>query len=141
MCTFFFLEKLPNLKFEADFPNFVNYTKKLRHELEKGQFETILKMDLAQDFEVFVHMLPSVAVFRDGGIKRAWVSIIGIVSKSLQTERLDIHSLSPLLNFALSVFHWTQFTTEVELEITPVWPYAVGLQIFFFFFSNIYYYT
>ena len=93
-------------------------------------------MDLAQNDnidnrDIFIHGLPSIAVFNDGGIKRAWNFILGIIDHQLVRpnavqngkiikafiDRVDIGQFQ-------SVHH--RESHELELELLGVWPYAVG---------------
>lgn len=72
---------------------FKEYMKNLSPELEKGQFDKILNMDLAQDMKIFIHVLPSIPVFNDGGIKRVWNFILGVSDDVLSNEEFNTLSL------------------------------------------------
>ena len=117
---------------------FKDYVKNYATELEKGQFDKILNMDLAQNDneenkDIFIHGLPTIAVFNDGGIKRAWNFIIGIIDHQLisQTKSItknvvitDFIQTMDISNGIQSKYHTKKH--GIELEILGVWPYAVG---------------
>ena len=111
---------------------FKEYVKSYAAELEKGQFEEILNMDLAQNDDaenkdVFIHGLPTLAVFNDGGIKRAWNLMIGVVDHDLVPP-----SITPSAAF-METMKMEQIQSPhhldahgIELEIVGIWPYVVG---------------
>eukprot|EP00485_Elphidium_margaritaceum_P017019 CAMPEP_0202730196 /NCGR_PEP_ID=MMETSP1385-20130828/186516_1 /ASSEMBLY_ACC=CAM_ASM_000861 /TAXON_ID=933848 /ORGANISM="Elphidium margaritaceum" /LENGTH=798 /DNA_ID=CAMNT_0049396469 /DNA_START=20 /DNA_END=2417 /DNA_ORIENTATION=+ len=146
------IEQLPDL--------FKDYVKTYAQELEKGQFDKILDMDLSQNDddknnEIFIHGLPSMAVFNDGGIKRAWCFILGVIDTELiphkralqntqqQTalDQIDLASIQSAIKRALqqtqqqtaldqidlaSIQSAHHAAHNIELEIVGVWPYAVA---------------
>ncbi len=85
----------------------------------------VLKIDLAQDMDIFLHTLPSLPVFNDGGIKRAWNLVVGMVPHQLLTP-LPLPHLPNRLRQFLKAMGITDMTTNLELVIKPVWPYVVG---------------
>lgn len=125
------------------------------NETEKGEFDKVLRSDLSQDMNLFFHALPSVAVFRDGQLKRAWNMIIGVWDKHIldsdsgsrkkgsnTVEKLDFTSRASgaprnkrkflyfyglLSNDNLGITESNlAHAAEISLEIVPVWPYTVG---------------
>lgn len=115
---------------------FKEYVKSYAAELEKGQFEDILNMDLAQNDDpenrdVFIHGLPTLGVFNDGGIKRAWNLIIGIVDHHLipsPTTDANGQSMQFMDHMKLEQIQSPHHREShgIELEIVGVWPYVVG---------------
>merc|ERR1712113_1359743 len=89
-------------------------------------------MDLAQNDDpenkdVFIHGLPTLAVFNDGGIKRAWNLMIGVVdhdlvpsSITLSEEFMEIMKMERIQ----SPHHLDDH--GIELEIVGIWPYVVA---------------
>jgi len=123
------IEQLPGM--------FKDYVKAYAAELEKGQFEEILNMDLAQNDnvenkDVFIHGLPTLSVFNDGGIKRAWNMIIGVVDHDLMPAPSTQHHTARTMAF-MERMKMEQIQAPhhraahgIELEIVGIWPYAVG---------------
>ena len=85
--------------------------------------------DQAENRDVFIHGLPTLAVFNDGGIKRAWNLIIGIVDYDLVPPPVPhAQSLSFVEQLGMRLIQSPHHVEAhgIELEVVGVWPYVVG---------------